>query len=55
MYGNRKTFPSPSASLLNVRRIGDYESDQFSDDRVKVPLAKFQDAIEEIESDLELE
>ena len=33
-------------------RLGDYETDQFSDERVRAPLAKFQQAIEDIEADV---
>eukprot|EP00903_Cladosiphon_okamuranus_P014136 g13137.t1 len=33
-------------------KLGDYEGDQFSDERVRAPLAKFQKAIEDIETDM---
>lgn len=33
-------------------RLGDYETDQFSDERVRAPLARFQQAIEDIETDM---
>lgn len=33
-------------------RLGQYSPNQFDDDRVRVPLAKFQQAIEDIETDL---
>lgn len=33
-------------------RLGDYSNDNFEDDRVDVPLAKFKATIEEIEDDL---
>ncbi|CAN0326469.1 unnamed protein product [Ectocarpus sp. 6 AP-2014] len=32
--------------------LGDYEADQFSDKRVLAPLAKFQQALEDIETDM---
>ncbi|CAM9225448.1 unnamed protein product [Hapterophycus canaliculatus] len=33
-------------------KIGDYEADQFTDDKVRKPLQKFQQAIEHIETEL---
>lgn len=44
-----------TACLHHLLRLGDYDSDRFTDDRVDVPLAKFQEAIEEIGEDLEIE
>lgn len=33
-------------------RLGDYDGNQFSDKRVQAPLAKLQQAIEDIETDM---
>lgn len=33
-------------------RLGQYEEDQFADDRMRAPLAKFKQALEEIEVDI---
>ena len=35
-----------------LERLGDYEAHHFSDSRVQDPLAKFQQAIEAIETDM---
>lgn len=34
------------------QRLGDYEADQFKDDRVRAPLDRFEQAIEDIETDM---
>lgn len=38
--------------ILCCERLGDYETHQFSDKRVEKPLARFQQAIEDIEVDM---
>lgn len=50
---NGNTFWDYARLLFFIFRLGEYEVDQFHDDRVKVPLRQFQQAIEDIESDLE--
>lgn len=35
-----------------IHRLGDYSHDNFDDDRVNVPLAKFKAALDDIEEDL---
>lgn len=45
----------PYGFLLPVdgfKRLGDYEPDQFSDTRVHAPLARFQQAIKDLEKDI---
>lgn len=42
----------PTCSMIHNFRLGDYEADQFSDTRVQAPLARFQQAIEDIETDI---
>jgi len=37
---------------MDFLRLGDYETDQFSDERVMAPLSRFQQAIEDIETDM---
>lgn len=38
--------------MLDDRRLGDYEGGHFSDNRVMMPLAKFQEAIETIGTEI---
>lgn len=40
------------AQQKTKQRLGDYEGDQFKDERVRAPLARFQQAIETIETDM---
>lgn len=42
----------PTPLLPCEQRLGDYETYQFSDQRVRKPLVKFQQAIEDIETDM---
>ena len=42
----------PTPLLPREQRLDDYETHQFSDQRVQKPLAKFQQAIEDIETDM---
>lgn len=48
----RKKLTLPEHLLLAYRRLGDYEPNHFSDDKVRQPLCKFQEALEDIETEL---
>lgn len=37
---------------MTQTRLGEYDTDQFRDERIQAPLAKFQQAIEGIETDM---
>lgn len=42
----------PLTAASSCFRLGDYDAHQFDDDRVKAPLAKFQQTIELIETEM---
>lgn len=47
-----KLSVTDGTSVSLIDRLGEYVGDQFDDDRVRTPLAKFQATIEDIELDI---
>lgn len=45
-------FVAVPCCVGHEKRLGDYDTHQFSDKRVQEPLAKYQEAIEDIETEM---